>query len=230
MLQTVSDTQPSVADRLHDDPDWVYVLREFYDLYHRSSAGGSPKIRSHQRVVRENISKIIDSSPTLAERSPVTKPVCKHLKRALDKGRLQPTAPTIRAIESIVDQLAWHYGYEKLPKHLANKFAYAEIAGPNGPIVYEKLILGLVLFAPKCVYPTHSHDSITESYFCLSGAMSENDDGVFAPGSLILNPPGRNHRITVADREPCLLAYTWVGAPDKLANQKMVLSKKRSSK
>ncbi|MEL6373250.1 MAG: dimethylsulfonioproprionate lyase family protein [Pseudomonadota bacterium] len=213
--------------RLHDVPDWVYLLREIYDMYLRSSAGGSTKIRSHQRVVRETISKMIEANPPLHVREPVTKPVCLHLKRALDKGRLQPTATVIRAIESVVPLLSWEYGYEKLPRHLVNKFAYAEIAGPHGPIAYDGLILGLVLFAPRCIYPTHSHDGITESYFCLSGSVSENDDGVYAPGSLIFNPPGRNHRITFPDREPCLLAYAWAGPKDKLGDQKLVLGKAR---
>jgi len=155
------------------------------------------------------------------------KPVCAHLKRALDQGRLQRTATAIRAIESVTDDLAWMYGYDRPPKHLTEKFAYAEIVDPNGPVVSNKLILGLVLFAPKCVYPAHSHDGITESYFCLSGSVSENDDGVYAPGSLIFNPPGRNHRITVGDREPCLLVYAWAGSEEKLENQKLVFTRSR---
>ncbi|MEL6298772.1 MAG: dimethylsulfonioproprionate lyase family protein [Pseudomonadota bacterium] len=224
-LTAGNDTQGH--PRLHDVPDWTYLLREYYQMYLRSSAGGSQKIRSHQRVVREQVSKIIDGNAEIKLREPVTKPVCAHLKRSLDRGLVQNTAPLVRAIESVVHLLAWEYGYEKLPKHLSGKFAYAEIAGPNGPVVYDNLIIGLVLFAPKCVYPTHSHDGITESYFCLSGAVSENDDGVYAPGSLIFNPPRRTHRITVADREPCLLAYAWAGPRDKLADQKMVLGRRR---
>jgi dimethylpropiothetin dethiomethylase len=55
--------------------------------------------------------------------------------------------------------------------------------------------------------------------------VSENDQGVYAPGSLIFNQPGQLHRITVADHEPSLLAYAWIGATDKLANQKMVFSR-----
>ena len=213
---------------LRDVPDWLYLLREFYDVYLRSSAGGSQRIRSHQRVVRERISKTIEANPSLHIGQPMTKPVCAHLKRALDQGRLQRTAPVIRAIESVADQLSWMYGYERLPKHLTEKFAYAEFVGPNGPVQARDLILGLVLFAPKCVYPAHSHDGITESYFCLSGSVSENDDGVYAPGSLIFNPPGRNHRITVAEREPCLLAYAWVGSVDKLGGQKLVFTRGRA--
>lgn len=214
--------------RLSGAPDWLYLLRELYDMYLRSSAGGSKRIRSHQRVVRERISRVIETDPLLSAREPVSKPVCAHLNRALNQGRLQRTATVIRAIESVAGELAWMYGYERLPKHLTEKFAYAEIAGPNGPVVSDNIILGLVLFAPKCVYPAHSHDGITESYFCLSGAVSENDDGVYAPGSLIFNPPGRNHRITVGDREPCLLAYAWAGSVDKLADQKLVFTRNRA--
>ena len=32
-------------------------------MYRRSSAGGSNKIRSHQRIVRENISRVIEDNP-----------------------------------------------------------------------------------------------------------------------------------------------------------------------
>jgi len=212
--------------RLSDQPDWLYLLREYYEMYRGSSAGGSDRIRSHQRVVREIISKVIDSDPPIRFSEPARKPVGKHLKRALDQGRLQKTATVIRAIESVADRLSWLYGYDRMPKGLSEKFAYAEILGPNGPVITPRLILGLVLFAPKCVYPAHSHDGLTESYFCLSGAVSENHDGVYAPGSLIFNPPGRNHRITVDAREPCLLAYAWSGPEEKLAKQKLTFSRK----
>jgi dimethylpropiothetin dethiomethylase len=87
----------------------------------------------------------------------------------------------------------------------------------------------VVLFAPGCTYPAHAHDGIEESYICLSGAVSENHQGVYAPGSLIFNPPGSQHRITVSDREPSLLAYAWIGPEERLANQKMVFSRARRS-
>lgn len=214
--------------RLSDEPDWYYLLREYYEMYRSSSAGGSSKIRAHQHLVRGAISKIWESNPPVVLDEPVEKPVCIHLKRALDRGRLQSTATVIRAIESIVPQLRWLYGYDRIPKHLLHKFAYAEVIGPRGPIVSSRLILGLVLFAPRCVYPSHSHHGLTESYFCLSGSVSENDAGVYAPGSLIFNPPGLSHRITVDAREPCLLAYAWHGAEHDLVSQKMIFSRNKA--
>ena len=213
---------------LKDEPDWFYLLREYYEMYRCSSAGGSQKIRAHQRIVRETISKVMDDNPPVSFHQPMTKPVCAHLGRALDRGRLQATAPLIRAIENVSAKLTWVYGYEPIPRHLSGKFAYAEIVGPSGPVLSTRIILGLVLFAPRCVYPTHSHDGLTESYFCLSGSVSENDDGVYAPGSMIFNPPGRVHRITVDAREPCILAYAWSGPEERLANQKLVFTRTRA--
>ena len=213
--------------RLGDRPDWGYLLREFVDLYQRGKSGGSAKIRAHQRAVREAISRVLEADPVIQPRPMEDKPVTAHLKRALDNGRRGPLASIIRTIESVAGELSWLYGYEKVPRGLARKYAYAEFAGPQGPVVAPNVILGVVLFGPRCTYPAHAHDSLTESYYVLSGAVSENDAGVWAPGSLILNPPGQMHRITVSDTEPALLAYAWHGAPDVLAGQKMTFSKPR---
>lgn len=213
------------APRLEDRPDWGYLLREFHDLYGRGKAGGSARIRAHQRAVREAVSRLLDANPEILPRAVEDKPVTAHLKRALDNGRREPTQSVVRAIESVAAEVSWLYGYEKVPRGLSRKYAYAEFAGPQGPIRCDELILGMVLFGPKCTYPAHSHDGLTESYYILSGAVSENDDGVFAPGSLIFNPPGRMHRITVSDSEPALLSYAWHGPAEKLAGQKMVFQR-----
>lgn len=213
--------------RLSDYPDWGYLLREIYEAYRFLSSGGSDKIRAHQRAVREAISRVGKSKAEIRFDAPAQKPVTAHLKRALDEGRQERTAPLIRAIESIQDQLIWQYGYEKVPRGLDRTYAYAEICGPNGPVLTTEVILGLVLFAPGCTYPAHAHSGISESYLCLSGAVSENHQGVYAPGSMIFNPPEHTHRITVSKSEPALLAYAWIGPQERLANQKMVFSRRR---
>ncbi len=213
--------------RLSDLPDWLYLLREYYEAYRFLSSGGSDKIRNHQRTVREAISRVMKPDTEICLDAPAQKPVTAHLKRALDEGRLDRTSAMIRAIESVQDALIWQYGYEKVPKGLERKFAYAEICGPNGPVLTTDVILGLVLFAPGCVYPSHAHSGITESYICLSGAVSENHQGVYSPGSMIFNPPEHTHRITTSKLEPALLAYAWIGPREKLAGQKMVFSRKR---
>ena len=210
---------------LEDDPNWIYLLREYYEIYRYRPAGGSSQIRTHMKDVRQAISGVMQANAELALRERVDLPVSAHFRRALDQGRGEMHADLIRSIDAVSDHLVWQYGYEKVPPALRNRYAYAELCGPSGPIVSEAVILGLVLFAPACTYPAHAHDGITESYICLSGAVSENHQGVYAPGSLIFNPPNQRHRITVSDREPALMAYAWIGPSEKLLNQKMIFSR-----
>jgi dimethylpropiothetin dethiomethylase len=222
----VTEVNDDIKQHLSDSPDWIYLLREFYEIYRFLSSGGSNHIRAHQRAVREAISRVMSSNRQLVLGTGIQKPVTGHLRRALDEGRVERHSNIIRAIEAVQASIDWQYGYEKVPRGLKDKYAYAELCGPSGPVISEEVILGLVLFAPDCTYPSHAHDGITESYVCLSGAVSENHQGVYAPGSMIFNPPGQRHRITVSNREPALMAYAWVGPKDKLADQKMVFSRK----
>jgi len=216
-------------ERLNSRPDWAFLLRDVYECYRTGSAGGSPRIRTHQRHVRERLSRTLNANPPFQVDQPVSLPVCRFLARALSRGYETPAFPIIRSVEAIAPLLSWRYGYDRMPRALADKYAYAEIMGPGGPVVSDELIVGLVLFAPRTVYPTHRHTGITESYICLSGAVSQNDAGVYAPGSLIFNPPAHMHRITTADREPSLLGYCWVGSPEELRHQEMAFSRTRMS-
>lgn len=211
---------------LKDCPDWLYLLREFDTLYRYGSAGGSPAIRSHRKKVRDRISAAINQNPEIIARKCEDKPVTAHFARALDLGERAAMQGMARALREVRETLTWEYGYEKISKALAQKYAYCEILGPHGPVYCENLILGFVLFAPSTTYPQHSHDEIEESYISISGAWSENNVAVFAPGSLILNRSGDEHRITTADREPCLLAYAWTGPNERLAKPDMKLTRK----
>ncbi|MGZ0188949.1 MAG: dimethylsulfonioproprionate lyase family protein, partial [Alphaproteobacteria bacterium] len=143
--------------QLSDIPDWRYLLREYYEFYRYLSSGGSPKIRSHQRAVREAISRVMAANTPVKRLERADKPVTVHLKRALDEGLLERHASFIRAIQTIKHDLCWQYGYDRMPRGLERKFAYAEFTGPSGPVVTEEVILGIVLFAPGCTYPAHAH-------------------------------------------------------------------------
>lgn len=229
---TVMPTETTLAPskRLSDCPDWLYLLQEFDTLYRHGSAGGSKVIRAHRKRVRDMLSNVIDANAEVSERAPETKPVTAHLNRALDLGERGAVSGMARALSRVAPLLTWEYGYEKVPKALAQKYAYCEILGPRGPIKSERLILGYVLFAPKTTYPQHSHKEIEESYISISGAWSENDAAVHAPGSLIFNGPDHEHRITTADYDPCLLAYAWVGPETRLNVPGMKLTSSRKTR
>ena len=130
-------------------------------------------------------------------------------------------------MERVAHLLTWEYGYKRVPKTLARKYAYCEVLGPQGPVKSDRMILGFVLFAPNTTYPQHSHSDIEESYVSIAGAWSENELAVYAPGSLILNKPGEEHRITTGQYDPCLLAYAWIGPDDRLAQPGMKFSRTR---
>lgn len=216
--------------RLLDRPDWLYLVREFETLYRYGSDGGSRAIRSHRRRVREALSQVIDANPAIIARLPSTKPVTVYLQRALDTGERAALNPLVRAFGRIAELLTWEYGYDRMPKPLEKKYAYCEVLGPQGPVRSDRLILGFVLFAPRTTYPQHSHQEIEECYISLAGAWSENDAAVHAPGSLILNRPGDEHRITTGEHEPCLLAYAWTGLEERLAAPGMKLSSTRKAR
>lgn len=221
----MTDQSRLTAPRLSDNPDWGYLLREIYALYRHGSAGGSDPIRTHMRTAREALSRVLKADPPLHPQLPTEKPVTRHLTRALDRGRQGACAMAAGCVAHVRTGLAWQHGYERMPRTLADRYAFAEIAGPAAPVPARDVIAGLVLFAPGCVYPAHAHDGITESYVVLSGSVSENNLGVFTPGALIFNPPDHLHRITVSEAEPALLAYAWTGTPEALASQKMVFAR-----
>ncbi len=216
--------------RLVDDPDMFYLLREFDTLYRHGSAGGSKLIRGHRKRVRDTLSATLAKNPVVSYQPPVLKPVTAHLPRSLDLGERAALESLAQAMRAVRKRLVWEYGYERVPKALERKYAYCEVLGPRGPVPCDNLILGFVLFAPGTTYPQHSHQGIEESYISISGAWSENNTAVYAPGSLILNRPEEEHRITTGPNDPCLLAYAWVGEPGILAEPGMKLSAKRRRK
>lgn len=231
MSDPVSQAAPEPpAQRLMACPEWVYLLREFETLYRHGSAGGSRAIRSHRKRVRETLSAVIETNPEIVARTPAAKPVAAYLDRALDLGERGSLQGLARALGHVSGKLTWEYGYERVPKTLERKYAYCEVLGPQGPIRADRLILGFVLFAPRTTYPQHSHTEIEESYISVAGAWSENDAAVYAPGSLILNRPGDEHRITTGEHEPCLLAYAWTGPEERLAAPGMKLSSTRKAR
>ena len=224
------DTARADALRLRDEPDWYYLLREFEALYRYGSAGGSDLIRSHRSKVRNALSAVFTANPPIVAKEPQSKPVSIHLSRALDVGERGAMQGMARALREVRHRLTWEYGYDRMSKGLARKYAYCEVMGNQGPVQSDRLILGFVLFAPNTIYPQHSHNGIEESYISVAGSWSENQAAVYAPGSLILNKPGDEHRITTGDQGPCLLAFAWIGPKERLAAPAMKLSATRKAR
>ncbi|MGB7431245.1 MAG: dimethylsulfonioproprionate lyase family protein [Ahrensia sp.] len=211
---------------LRDDADVYYLLREFDNAYRYASHGGSTQIRTHMRRVRDRISRVIKENSQVQYTVPTRVPVNAHLARAIDRGELDANESFARALHKVADRMAWQLGYDRISASLAKKYGYADLLGPAGLIRAEDIALGFVLFAPDCVYPSHKHDGITESYIVLSGACSQNDIGVFRAPSMIFNAAGTTHTIRTPSTEPVLLAYAWTAEPDDLAAHKMKFTRR----
>jgi len=213
---------------LNEDTSLFYLVREFSRSYSQAPHGGSPQIRTHMKRVRDRVSRILKDNPVLRDVPQIEKiPVTAHFGRAIDNGQQDAHERFVRTIDKVQDRLVWLIGYDRLPDTLARRFGYADIVGPGGIVPCDDLALGLVLFAPGCVYPSHRHDGISESYISLSGACSQNDIGVFRPPSMIFNAPGSTHTIRTSADEPVLLAYAWTAEPTDLAAHKMRFTRRR---
>ncbi len=200
--------------------DWHSIAQEYLALYQSIPAAASDRIANHQQKVTNRINRAGKKLNLYFANSPQEKPVCKYLPQVLKAEENYSSKSLLDLISRVKDTLTWEYGYDELPADLKANYAYAELLGPQGPIVGQGLILGLVLLAPDCIYPEHSHDEITESYIVLKGTVALNDRGVFTAGSLIYNSPGQKHELSTGE-QPCLLAYAWTAEGGVLKSNSM---------
>lgn len=123
-------------------PDWGYLLREFYELYRYLPAGGSLKIRSHQRQVREAVNRVIRADARVAPQPRAEKPVTAHLRRAIDQGLGDRMAGLVRTIDAVAGDFSWQYGYEKVPKAWLRSMPMPKLQGLTGRLSPLRLFSG----------------------------------------------------------------------------------------
>ena len=193
-----------------------------YLTYQSAYSAGSQQIDQHLGAVGEGIKHVIHE-PTLQLRQPSEKPVVRHLKTALKMGEFFNESPVYHTIGMMAPCLTWEYGYDSLPDALAKNYAYTEIIGPRGPIVYRNMILGMVLLGPDCYYPRHNHPEIEESYIGMAGYVSINDSTVITTNSMSLIPAGVSHWMGTDSETPALLAFAWLGSEQALLRNQMQL-------
>ena len=204
--------------------DFRQVLKSYRRAYRAVVDCGNMKIREHCDLAVATLDTLLSDAIQVVPDTEKQVPATRFLDPCLRLAAKGPYSGLAGDVSELTRYLQWQWGYASMPPHLEEAFAYTEIVGPNAPIPSHDLAIGLVLFGPGCVYPPHDHPDITESYLVLSGYVSQNDFGVFGPGSLIFNPPGREHTITVDTMAPALLAYAWTAAPGILASNEMILS------
>jgi len=195
------------------------LIEEFQVILQSIDTSGQPNIQNHFREVHTKLVSIISDNPSVLQKEPEQKPVCKYLDAVRCGDNLY--SGICRFFNALIPALQWEYGYTSMPEQLYDMYGYTEIIGPNGNFYREDLATGFVLLAPGCLYPDHDHQGIEESYFCLSGRITQNDNEELSPGGYLFNPPGKTHRLTVSRDAPGLLAYIWNAEPHILKNNTM---------
>lgn len=122
--------------------------------------------------------------------------------------------PLLELLAPMAPDLAWNTGENfPMPAGFKGRFAYCEIAGPDGMIAAEGFRFGTYIQHAETWYPLHSH-AAEELYFILSGTAEWTRDGVKAqpepPGTLIRHASHEGHA-TWTRTEPMLAIWAWVG-------------------
>jgi hypothetical protein len=109
--------------------------------------------------------------------------------------------------------LPWTDGGFALPAAIRGRNAYAELVGPEGPLLSSYCRFGFYLQAPDCLYPAHSH-AAEELYLTLSGSVEWWLDGgdTFIPSipGLVHHLPWQRHAMRTG-RSPLLAMWIWLG-------------------
>jgi len=142
-------------------------------------------------------------------------PACRFLPAMLSEVRAI-NAGLAAAIADIADDLHWrqnsNYSDEAMgqPGYM-ERYAYAELIGPSGPIKGDDFLLGLMILGPAMHYLDHSHPA-PELYWLLTGPSEwKAGAGGFMPrlaGDTVWHPPFRLHATRTADT-PLLVVWAW---------------------
>jgi hypothetical protein len=183
-------------------------VRELFDSQRRAGADPDNEISEALELWPQNGAG--GSTP-----KPRRLPAADHLESSLDLAHNSPTAAAAEALRALAPALAWTYGYPPHPRYpdLADRVAFAPIAGPDDLRRSEKLLIGLTLIASHTLYPAHLHPAI-ELYLPVGGVGLWSQGGApfqpRAPGEIILHRENVSHA-TEARAEPVLAIYTWRG-------------------
>ena len=166
-------------------------------------------MQKHLNFITEELEKL-KSKFKIIEINSETKPVVSYLSQIKAQNTVEDYQQIIKSLKKSAEKICWRYGYQNPSQEMAEKYAYTEIIGPEGPIYSEEIIVGFVLLAPDFYYPKHSHSQIEEAYLFLNGKTIYNKQEIIPQGAFILNEAGRVHELKSTAKTPTLILYSWI--------------------
>lgn len=124
--------------------------------------------------------------------------------------------PLADGLGRLADRLRWSAFYNRDPwsKSFVDNIAAVRLAGPAGPLMSRRLLLGCFLMGPEVNYPFHAH-AAEELYLVLGGtiAFRWEDDGPWhrkTAGEAVYHRSQQPHAMLSGNRT-ALALYLWRG-------------------
>ncbi|TDQ77621.1 dimethlysulfoniopropionate lyase [Dongia mobilis] len=193
---------------------FIAIARALYDFTSRQKSADGEL----DSAIRHMARSALEARPNPAYTPTVPLRTYNHLlEPALDLAEDFVLADVARATRPVMGALPWHYNY---PAHdgdqdLGANIAFAEFAGPMGPLQTAHARLGFTLIGPDTFYPMHAHPAV-ELYLVVSGHATWQVPGearVVPPGGFVLHRSGQPHAMQTHS-EPLLAVYAWQGDLD----------------
>lgn len=139
------------------------------------------------------------------------------LSPALAAARGHPAAAIAEAIAALPGPLPWRYSYQPRADlaDIAERIAFAELIGPQAPLIAPACRVGFTLMAPDTFYPLHAHPAI-ELYMVIAGHAqwtTPEAERIVPPGAFVLHATNQPHAMRTF-AEPLLALYGWRGDID----------------
>lgn len=142
------------------------------------------------------------------------------LSRTIIADDVDGNGDIARALTALRGVLPWQYHYQprSADEDLSDRIAFAELIGPDGPMIAPDCRVGFTLMAEDTIYPLHAHPAV-ELYFVLSGNaewQTATTCRIVPPGNLVLHRSSEAHAMRTY-AEPLLALWGWSGDLDTAA-------------
>lgn len=135
---------------------------------------------------------------------------------ALSNAQAPGVTDIADALMTVFRELPWVYHYaHAADDDLSARIAFAELIGPDGPLIAPDSRVGFTVMAKQTQYPTHCHPAV-ELYWVITGNArwcTPTSDRMVPSGELVLHRSNEPHAMQTFE-EPLLALWGWTGNID----------------
>ena len=179
------------------------------------SAGADADLEASPYI--ESALEVVVQSPERRLATPSTQPATAYLGMLSEVSGRGVSAGLATALKDARDDLAWGEAYPELahePRYdsFRRNYAFAEIAGPRGLVVTDRISAFVTVQGPGIIYPAHAHSALEVYYIIAGTAQWQRGDEPWIerrPSDFVLHRSGVPHKTRTSD-EPVLALAVWL--------------------